>query len=240
MKVHLFVPCLVDQAAPLTAHATVRLLEKRGYEVVFDRRQTCCGQALYNAGFRPEARALAERFISIFASAQIVVSPSGSCVSMVVNHYADLGLTGSLVDDYNYLKTRVFELAQFLALPTTPQAEFPRFPHSVVYHPSCHLTRDLGVITQPLDLIAQVPEIRLGNEDLPVECCGFGGAFSVKYGGLSRRIADRRAIALTATGAEYVCGGDDSCLGNLKQAFSRIGSPMKTIHYARILAGEES
>jgi len=210
-----------------------------GHEVIFDRRQTCCGQALFNGGFRLEAQQLAERFISIFSSAEVIVSPSGSCVSMVVNHYGDLGLTGTIRDDYESLKSRIFELSQFLAiLPPVPSG-FSKFPHSVVYHPSCHLTRDLGVKQEPIDLLSRVGGIRLVGEDLPLECCGFGGVFSVKYSGLSRRIAERRATALASTGAEFVTGGDDSCLGHLKQALQRIGSPMRTIHYARILVGEE-
>jgi L-lactate dehydrogenase complex protein LldE len=158
---------------------------------------------------------------------------------MVVNHYADLDLTGSFRDDYEALRPRVYELSQFLSLlPPLPEG-FSRFPHSVVYHPSCHLTRDLGVHAGPVKFLGRVEGLRLVGEDLPVECCGFGGAFSVKYSALSQRIADRRATALTAIGAEFVTGGDDSCLVHLRQAFRRIGSQVRTIHYARILAGEE-
>lgn len=213
------------------------VLERLGHEVVFDHRQTCCGQALFNAGFRPEARSLAERFISLFSSAEVVVAPSGSCVSMIVHHYAELGLIGTIRDDYEALKLRVFELSQFLSKQQLPD-NFSRFPHRVVYHPSCHLTRDLGVVLEPSELLSKVEDIELVGQDLPVECCGFGGVFSIKYPGLSRRIADRRAQTLVATGAEVICGGDDSCLGHLRQALQRIGSPVRTMHYARILAGE--
>ncbi len=237
LKVQLFIPCLVDQAAPATAHATQQILERLGHEVHFDRRQTCCGQALFNSGFRLEARILAERFVQIFSEAEAIVSPSGSCVSMVVHHYSEIGLVGNLRDDCERLKSKVFELSQFLSMNLPFPSGFSSFPHSVVYHPSCHLNRDLGVKTEPLDLLSQIDGIRLVSNDLPVECCGFGGAFSAKYGKLSQRIADRRAEALEATGAEFVTGGDDSCLGHIRQSLRRIGSPMRVIHYSRILAG---
>lgn len=238
LRVHLFIPCLVDQAAPATAIATRSILERLGFDVVFDRRQTCCGQALFNAGFRPEARSLAERFISIFASAEAVVAPSGSCVAMVTHHYGELGLIGGVRDDYDELRNRVFELSRFLTLKTDFPENFARFPHRVAYHPSCHLTRTLGVIDEPLQLLSCVEDIELVGRELPVECCGFGGAFSVKYQHLSRRIADRRAAALATSGAEVICGGDDSCLGHLREAFRRARQPIRVIHYARILAGE--
>ncbi len=239
MRIQLFVPCLVDQAAPATARATLKILERLGHDVRFDRRQTCCGQALFNAGFRPEARSLAEKFIALFSSADAVVAPSGSCVSMVVHHYSELGLSGSHRDDYEALRSRVYELSQFLTLYSPLPDRFSRFPHRVVYHPSCHLTRDLGVHRQPIDLLARIEGVSLVRADLPVECCGFGGSFSAKYSRLSERIADRRAAALATAGAEVICGGDDSCLSHLRQALRRIDSPVRVLHYARILAGEE-
>ncbi len=239
MRIHLFIPCLVDQAAPATARATYRILERLGHEVIFDRRQTCCGQALFNAGFRAEARSLAEKFISIFSTAEAIVAPSGSCVSMVLNHYGELDLTGALRDDYESLKMRVYELSQFLSLHGSIPNGFSKFPHAVVYHPSCHLTRDLGIKDEPVKLLAQIEGIKLVGYDLPVECCGFGGAFSVKYSKLSERIADRRAEALAGVGADIICGGDDSCLGHLRQSLRRIGSPIRVMHYARILAVDE-
>ncbi len=238
MRVELFVPCLVDQAAPETARSTAKLLRRLGLDVHFDRRQTCCGQALFNAGHRAQATQLAERFIYLFESAEAVVAPSGSCVAMVTHHYAELNLHPTLRRGWETLRERVFELSSFLVDRLNDPDLGATFPHKVVYHPSCHLTRDLGVREPPLQILRAVHGIELVGETLPVECCGFGGAFSIKYPALSRRIADNRAAELAATGAAYVVGCDDSCLGHLSQAFRRIGKPIQTIHLSRILAGE--
>jgi Fe-S oxidoreductase len=43
-----------------------------GCEVVFDERQTCCGQPAFNTGYRSEARSLARRFIEIFEGSDAV------------------------------------------------------------------------------------------------------------------------------------------------------------------------
>ena len=45
---------VVDVMAPDVARATVTLLERLGHEVVFDRRQTCCGQMHTNSGYYTE------------------------------------------------------------------------------------------------------------------------------------------------------------------------------------------
>jgi len=89
MRVSLFVTCLVDQLWPTIGSATVEVLRRAGCEVVFDERQTCCGQPAFNTGYRSEARTLARRFIEIFEGSDAIVSPSGSCTAMV-HHFRDL------------------------------------------------------------------------------------------------------------------------------------------------------
>ncbi|MBM3325722.1 MAG: (Fe-S)-binding protein [Calditrichaeota bacterium] len=236
MNIHLFVPCLVDQAAPLTAVAARRILEKLGHKAIYDRRQTCCGQPLFNAGFRHEARSLAERFVRLFADAEVVVAPSGSCVAMVVKHYVELDLAPAIAKEWEALRYRIFELCSFLVnrLGITDLGAY--FPHRVTYHASCHYLRGLGERGAPRQLLEKVEGLELIEGDWGEECCGFGGVFSVKYPALSRHIADRRAASLAAGGAEYITGVDDSCLGHLTQAFRRLQKPQQTLHIARILA----
>lgn len=238
MKISLFIPCLVDQTAPDTGRATVRLLERLGHEVHYDMRQTCCGQAPFNMGFKSEARTLAERFLRIFCDAETVVAPSGSCVSMVKHHYGELNLPSDLVDAWSNLKDRIWELCSFLVDELKVTDIGAHFPHRVTYHASCHLLRHLGIKDQPLQLLKQVKDLELVEGDWGDECCGYGGAFSVKYPELSHRIADRRAGKLVSSGADFITGADDSCLFNLQRAFQRIKAAQRTIHIARILANE--
>jgi len=114
MRVSLFVTCLVDQLWPTIGSATVEVLRRAGCEVIFDERQTCCGQPAFNTGYRSEARTLARRFIEIFEGSDAVVSPSGSCTAMV-HHFRDL-----FADDDEWraraqaLASRTHELGSFL------------------------------------------------------------------------------------------------------------------------------
>ena len=240
MHIHLFIPCLVDQAAPETAHATVRLLERLGHEVHWDRRQTCCGQAPFNAGFRDEALTLALRTLYLFEDAEAVVAPSGSCVAMVKHHYGELDLPSPEREIWESLKERTWELTSFLVDHLRLDDVGAAFPHRVTYHASCHLLRNLGIKDQPLRLLRSVKGLDLIEGAWGDECCGFGGVFSVKYPELSRAIAERRAMALASGAADVITGADDSCLHNLSRAFKRIGSPIETLHIAQILASEQS
>ena len=88
-NVALFATCLGDQLSPDVVHATVTVLERAGCRVTFDPRQTCCGQPAFNSGYWTEARAVARHFLEVFADAEVVVAPSGSCTAMV-HRFVDL------------------------------------------------------------------------------------------------------------------------------------------------------
>ena len=89
LRVSLFITCLVDQLAPQVGVSTVEVLRRVGCEVVFDERQTCCGQPAFNTGYRSEAQKFAKRFIEIFeeADSEAIVSPSGSWTGVVKHFY---------------------------------------------------------------------------------------------------------------------------------------------------------
>ena len=94
MKIDLFIPCFVDQMAPQVGMAVARVLERLGHTCEFRAAQTCCGQPSFNAGYWDEARAVAIRALEVFAGAEAVVGPSGSCVAMMRVFYPQL-LTGT-------------------------------------------------------------------------------------------------------------------------------------------------
>ena len=87
MRISLMTTCLVDVMAPDVARATVTLLERLGHEVVFDRRQTCCGQMHTNSGYYTEAAPIVRSFVDTFEpaleSVDAIVMPSGSCAGCV-------------------------------------------------------------------------------------------------------------------------------------------------------------
>src|SRR5438445_10876402 len=115
MRVSLFITCFNDTLFPQTGRALVRLLERLGHTALFPIEQTCCGQMHYNTGYQREAIPMVRRFVEVFGDAEVVVSPSASCVGMVRDLYpraaelaGDPGLAGAVAR----LAPRVFELPE--------------------------------------------------------------------------------------------------------------------------------
>jgi L-lactate dehydrogenase complex protein LldE len=238
MRVTLFVQCLVDSLYPEVGEAVMVLFSRLGLSVTVPVDQTCCGQPAFNAGYRQAATAAAKQFIDIFADAEVIVCPSGSCVSMVRHHYPDLFESdGKWFDRAVRIGQRTFELSQYLVDVLGIDDVGARYSGKVTYHDSCHLLRGLGVAEQPRRLIRNIKGAKLVEMDQSDMCCGFGGTFAVKYPNISVAMVDEKIRHIIASGAGTVTGCDISCLMNIQGRLSRIGSPLKTIHLAQLLAG---
>lgn len=240
MRLALYVTCLVDLMRPSVGFATLRLLEAAGCEVVVPEGQTCCGQPAWSAGNRPLAADLAKKAIAELEGYDHVVIPSGSCAEHVRNVYPQL-----FADDAEWgpraraLAGRTHELTAFLVDVLGFDAPPAEFAGSVTYHDSCKGLRGLGIKRQPRQLLGQVSGLRLEEMPDSEECCGFGGAFSVKFGDISTQIVDRKCASIASTGADAVVGGDLGCLLNIEGRLRRRGDETtRVLHIAEVLAGE--
>lgn len=241
MKVSLFITCLVDQLCPNVGVATVEVLRRNGCEVVFDERQTCCGQPAFNTGYRKEAQKFAKRFIEIFeeSNADAIVSPSGSCTAMVKHFYE------VFPDDKNWreraekIAEKTFEFSSFLVKVLKIEDVGAKFAGKLTWHDACHGLRDLNIKDEPRQLLQKVENAELVELNGADECCGFGGTFSIKYSEISAAILDKKIENIEASGADAVIACDASCLMQIGGRLSRKGSRIKAKHIAEILASQE-
>jgi L-lactate dehydrogenase complex protein LldE len=214
----LFVQCLVDGLYPEVAEAVVEVFRRLGQEVECPTEQTCCGQPAYNTGYQKEAAKAARHFIEVFESVKVIVCPSGSCLDMVRNHYPTL-----LADDSDWygrarsVGGKIFEFTEYLVDVLGVTDLGAAYNGKVTYHDSCHLSRRLGVASQPRALLKSVSGTELVELADSNRCCGFGGAFSVKYADISTAILEDKVNNIIDSGADAVVGNDISCLMNIQE-----------------------
>ncbi len=245
MRIGLFIPCYVDQFFPQIGMATLELLSAfPDVEVDYPEAQTCCGQPMANTGCLDDTRPLAEHFVQLFADYDHVVCPSGSCVSMVRNHYQ-----GYFHQDarYNRLQSHVWELCEFLLDVMQVESLSRPFPHRVGLHSSCHGLRELRLdacserrgeqASKVRRLLQMVPQIELVDLQRSDECCGFGGTFAVAEEGVSVMMGVDRIQDHIQAGAEVMTATDASCLMHMQGLIARRKLPLRTMHIAEILAG---
>ncbi|MCP4768123.1 MAG: (Fe-S)-binding protein [Gammaproteobacteria bacterium] len=238
LRVGLFVTCLVDLYRPSVGFATVKLLEQAGCQVEVPSAQTCCGQPAFNNGDEAHARQIALQVLEAFESYDYVVGPSGSCIGTIRCHYPELFTDDvSLLPRFQALSAKSYELISFLVDVLGVEAVDASYDGSVTYHDSCSGLRELGIKSQPRQLLASVSGLSLSELDGSEVCCGFGGTFCVKYPDISGRMAADKVAAVNATGADTLLAGDLGCLLNLAGKMRRDGGEQRVFHIAEVLAG---
>ena len=179
---------------------------------------------------------MAEAWLQRFADAEYIVAPSGSCISMVRNHYGKLPLSPHYKEIFEKIRHNTYELTEFI-WKYHQDSYFPGlFDASVTYHASCHLHREIGVGDIPIELLKKKTGLRFLPMREADRCCGFGGTFLLKFAELSNAMTQFKVTAISETKADYVCGADAGCLYTIDSALKKINSQTKTIHIAEILA----
>jgi L-lactate dehydrogenase complex protein LldE len=242
MRVGLFIPCYIDQLFPQVGMATVELLERFDVEVDFPEGQTCCGQPMANTGLIEQARPLAEKYYDVFRDYEYVVCPSGSCTSMVRNHYGDY-----LSDkpDFSTFTKRTFELTEFLVDVLKIESIEGKYAHQVGLHQSCHGLRELRLgsssevvgesFNKARQLLESLEGIELSELKRPDECCGFGGTFAVAEEAVSCMMGLDRIHDHEESGTKILTANDMSCLMHMDGLIRRQKKGIEVKHIAEIL-----
>ena len=234
----LFTTCIIDTLYPEIGEAVVRVLQRAGVQVELPQGQTCCGQPVFNAGMRTQARPIAMHTIQVFEKTQgPIVVPSGSCAAMIRHGYLEL-----FAEDPHWLPraskiaARTYEFTEFLVDSLGVTDLGSRYPGKLTYHSSCHLLRELGVDRQPRALLAAVRDAEFVELPYTFECCGFGGVFSVEHPEISSAMLARKISNIEASGAPLVVACDAGCITNINGGLHRLGKTSRVTHIAEVLA----
>ncbi|NIG55214.1 (Fe-S)-binding protein [Chitinophaga sp. Cy-1792] len=241
MKVGLFIPCYIDQFYPQVGIATLQLLQKLGCQVEYPQGQTCCGQPMANSGFEHLTHGCNSLFVNHFAAYDYIVGPSGSCVLHIKEHLHDPGREQQATN----IRSRIYELTEFLTDVLKVNALPAKFPHKVGLHQSCHGQRGLHLAqmselvdqpySKPAKLLGMVEGLELVPLDRTDECCGFGGTFCVTEEAVSVKMGVDRIADHVKHEASVITGTDVSCLMHLEGIINRRNEPLKVMHIAEIL-----
>ena len=241
MRVALFTTCLAEALAPRALKATVLVLEHVGVTPELPLAQTCCGQPMLSNGLPADAARLARRMAEIFAPYDAVVTPSGSCCSVVREKYAGLFDEGTAdraaVDA---LAGKTYELIEFLESrlkvdPAALRGKASPAAAPLTCHDACHLR---GIhrhgCTEPFLRKACCGEVR-ELADM-AQCCGFGGMFSTQFPEVSTALGEEKLAHVAATGASTLVASDTGCAAHLAGLAHRKGVALRVISPAEALA----
>lgn len=228
--------CIQEAFLSPVNEATVRVLQRNGYDVLFPRMQTCCGAAQLHTGDLELARDLAHQNIDAFLAlgVEAFVTNAGGC-GHTLKQYAHV-----LHNDLAY-RTRaqmfvdkVQDINEFLAdhLHQPPQVALPA---TVTYVDSCHLRHGQRVAKQPRALLRSIPGVRLVELKQPDRCCGSAGVYNITQPDTADVILDAKMADVAATGAQIVAVSNTGCHMQIIAGVRKAGLPVEVLHVVELL-----
>jgi L-lactate dehydrogenase complex protein LldE len=166
---------------------------------------------------------------------QYVVAPSGSCVLQVKEYPNFFRDDPAWRRKAQELSARIWEITDFIVTVLKVTDVGARLAGRAAYHPSCHLTRLLGIRKPPLVLLGNIRDLELVPFKGQEKCCGFGGAFAVKLGPLSGAMVAEKVENIAAAGVDYLIGADGGCLMNIKGRIDREKLDIRVMHVVEAL-----
>ena len=242
MNVNFYVTCIADVVKAGVAKNTVLLLEKLGCKITFLEKQGCCGQPAINSGYTKQALAGMKNLVETFeANDYPIVAPAGSCVYAIKNYpeYFERFGENQWAERAKKVAARFHDLTDFIVNVLKVTDVGASLKGRAVYHPSCSLSRKLGIVNEPLTLLSHVKGLELMPIHNQQTCCGFGGTFSVKMAEISGEMVVEKVKNISEVEPEYLIGADVSCLLNIGGRLSREGKNIKVMHIAEVLMQEE-
>lgn len=195
--------------------ASARVLAALGYEVVAPRAQGCCGALHVHAGRREEGRRRAHRLAQLFRAAgvDVLAVNAAGCGS----HLKEAGLDLPVRD--------VSEL-----VAGSPRAERRELPLRVAFQDSCHLAHAQGIREAPREMLRAIPGLELAEVAEQTICCGSAGIYNLVQPQAARKLGERKARHVLATGAEAYASANPGCLIQVSAALRRRGRRLPALH----------
>lgn len=235
-RVAFFRGCVQDAFLGDVNAATVRVLQRNGYEVHFPPAQTCCGAAAHHVGESVIARELAERNLAAFdlEAFDALINNAGGCGSMLKEYPALFAKGSDQERKAEAWSARVRDVCEFLAenLNAEPAG---RIDETVVYADSCHLRHAQRVVTQPRQLLRSIPGLELVELEHPDACCGSAGVYNIVESDTADRVLDSKMMDLRNSGARIVATTNIGCHLQLLFGARRAGLDLEVRHVVELL-----
>jgi len=230
----IFASCMVDRMLPESAVALQRIAEAAGYNVGFPKAQWCCGLISANAGdFRSADELNTKLSESLRDSEGLIVTPSASCFGAFT---IDAPEWGAQIDPG--LRDRFRDSTRFALQLLAEHPDLVRTDEmslKVAYHDSCQTLRQLGLKSEPRQLLDMAGYEVVSIPDI-ANCCGFGGTFSLEWPRVAGRLAEWKLDAIAKTGCTVVASDNPGCLMHIAAAARKRGMDLRVAHVLELVA----
>ena len=240
-EVAFFYGCVQEAFFAGVNEATIRVLQRNGYEVHFPIEQTCCGAAALHLGEEEQGGELARQNVAAFWAYEkqngpylAIINNAGGCGAVLKEYAHILRDDPAYAEKARYFSAKVMDISEFLVehLNRPPTGAVRR---CVTYSDSCHLRHAQKVFRQPRDLLKRIPGLELVELSRPERCCGSAGVYNIVEWHTAQAVLDEKMADIARTGAETVVATNTGCYFQLLYGVQRSHSSVRVVHLVELL-----
>ena len=236
-KVAFFIGCVQEAFLAGANRATIRVLQRNGYEVHFPAGQTCCGAAQLHQGDLEVARKMARKNLDAFLSDDYdaVISNAGGCGATLKDEYIELFKEDPVYDAKAHrFASLVQDFSEFMLnhLHTPPQGAVQA---RAVYSDSCHLRHVQKISKQPRQLLRMIPGLELVELNRPDLCCGSAGIYNIMHPETANPILALKMDDIRNTKADLLVVSNTGCHMQLIAGAKQSDYPIQVLYIAEVL-----
>ena len=215
-RVALLMGCVQSVLDPGINAATLRLLNRLGYDVVVSGEEACCGSLTHHMGLENDALARARRSIDqwIKAGVDAVIITASGCGTTIKDYGHMLRLDPAYAEKAKAISAKARDITEFLIGQNLPPANKTL---RVAYHSACSMQHGQNIRTEPLQLlrragfeVVEVPEGHL--------CCGSAGTYNILQPEIATRLRDRKVANIESLGPQVIATGNIGCITQIGMA----------------------
>jgi glycolate oxidase iron-sulfur subunit len=235
-RVGLIRGCVMSVLFGDTNAATVRLLNRAGFEVVVPPAQGCCGALYAHGGNLAQARAAAQQNIAAFESLKLdfIVINAAGCGSTLKEYSALLAEDPAWQERAAQFGARVRDLVELVRPSDFRFGEWRG--GTVTYHDACHLAHAQRLTRAPRDLVQAVAGKRFVELPEAEVCCGSAGSYNLTEPEMAERLQRRKTENILRIAPEIVVTTNPGCLLQMRAGLAQAGqSRIQVVHIADFL-----
>ncbi|PPD25749.1 MAG: glycolate oxidase iron-sulfur subunit [Hyphomicrobium sp.] len=218
-RVIMLAGCAQQVLRPEINDATIRLLARRGVDVVVSAGAGCCGALQHHMGKEQDAL----RFVKANVDAWTKEMAKGAVDAIVINASG----CGTTVKDYGHMLKDDPEYAQRAAKISGLTVDVSEFATKydlgppvrwsslrIAYHSACSLQHGQRVTDEPKALLkrAGYTVVDIGEAHI---CCGSAGTYNILQPDLARELRDRKIRNIRNAKPDVVAAGNIGCITQL-------------------------
>jgi Fe-S oxidoreductase len=234
-RVFFYPGCAVEYFYPNMGIALLNLLEQAGVRVDTPSTSVCCGLPAALGGDKSSGSKTVRANLACMADpkdydAYLVLCPT--CGVAMMQEFE-----GFLEDDPGLRQKAIDIAAKTKSLSSFLEEKGVKYTYpgnkKVTYHTPCHLGRGMKSTAEPfLSLLLGPNFVPLRDSEV---CCGFAGAYSVDFPGISSGILGKKMEHVQQSGADILVTDCPGCVMQIEGGALKRSLPVQVMHLSDFL-----